>query len=445
MSSFSFPSARNGSRRPVPQRNNPARPHQASPYQRPGSSNAAGNNDDRWQHDLFGASSSLYQPAINVSHLSKIVPGASPSPSLRPFGDATPAPQRLISTTSTTNPAATATTSSNNDLIARIGIKGSSNQRVEDERAAKAERVRMERERREQLRVRKDLEREHEAKLQIAKAEETGFVVQVEGLVYGTSAEDVQTAFGSYGEIKHCFIENEKNSRDGDMLVARITFSRHEDAQTACHKLDGAIADGRPLKVRNVPRSPFPPALPPLSASLDALASSSSSSISVSVNTRGAASPAARGRGRNRMGPSTVPAQAAPPPPVAPIPSKMYADTIVEPVSSRAPTSTRRTDAMDVEMTAVPTGPRRGRPVAAAATPRLVERVVPPPPRAPSLLDRVNGNAGGARGVQGSGQQQPTLAQRLGQTTNARGRAANPRGNAAAAAGGGGSLLSRIV
>lgn len=122
------------------------------------------------------------------------MPGASPSPSLRPFGDATPAPQRLISTTSTTNPAATATTSSNNDLIARIGIKGSSNQRVEDERAAKAERVRMERERREQLRVRKDLEREHEAKLQIAKAEETGFVVQVEGLVYGTSAEDVQVS-----------------------------------------------------------------------------------------------------------------------------------------------------------------------------------------------------------------------------------------------------------
>lgn len=33
-----------------------------------------------------------------------------------------------------------------------------------------------------------------EEKLKIAEFEETGFVVQVEGLVYGTSAEDVQVS-----------------------------------------------------------------------------------------------------------------------------------------------------------------------------------------------------------------------------------------------------------
>jgi uncharacterized protein YggL (DUF469 family) len=42
--------------------------------------------------------------------------------------------------------------------------------------------------------LRKELEKEREEKLKIAEFEETGFVVQVEGLVYGTSGEDVQVS-----------------------------------------------------------------------------------------------------------------------------------------------------------------------------------------------------------------------------------------------------------
>lgn len=47
-----------------------------------------------------------------------------------------------------------------------------------------------------------------------------------------------QTAFASYGEIKHCFIVDEKNAKEGDQLIARITFSKHDEAKTACHKLE---------------------------------------------------------------------------------------------------------------------------------------------------------------------------------------------------------------
>jgi lipase chaperone LimK len=80
--------------------------------------------------------------------------------------------------------------------MTRLGIKGSSNQQAELERQriSRAEKVRAEREKREQLRLRKELEKEREEKLKIAEFEETGFVVQVEGLVYGTSGEDVQVS-----------------------------------------------------------------------------------------------------------------------------------------------------------------------------------------------------------------------------------------------------------
>lgn len=51
----------------------------------------------------------------------------------------------------------------------------------------------------------------------------------------------------------------------------------------------GAIADGRPLKVQHVPRSPFPGPLPPLQEILknDSVSSSSSSSGTASPVTRG--------------------------------------------------------------------------------------------------------------------------------------------------------------
>ena len=129
-------------------------------------------------------------------------------------------------------------------------------------------------------------------------------------------------------------------------MIARITFSRHEDAKTACHKLEyifllldaeylqdadlepipalhsGAIADGRPLKVQNVPRSPFPPSLPPLPAILAANSAPPSPAATPSLPVGPRGSNAGRGRGRARMGPSIV---ATPPAPV-PIPSRVLKD-----------------------------------------------------------------------------------------------------------------------
>ncbi|GAA6059875.1 hypothetical protein JCM10212_007080 [Sporobolomyces blumeae] len=468
--SVTFPPARPRSapvHRPGPHRGNSA--SRPTPYQRPSTGQAPA-ADGKWQHDLFGAGSNLYRPAINVDHLRKVIPGAQPveSASLRPFGAATPAPQRLITTSNdslasasasasapatTTSPfAAAATQSAGGDktsatLATRMGIKGVSNEAQERARAQKAERLKLERERRELLRARKALEKERLELVKIAEQEETGFVVQVEGLIYGTSGEDVQTAFGSYGEIKFCYVVNEKTAKESDELTARLTFSRHEDAATACHKLDGAIADGRPLRVRQVPRSPFPPALPPLPASISSSSAPSSPALSP-VAGRGTR-PSTRPRG---AAPRNAAPQAAAPPPPPPIPSKMYADEIE---SSYAPVASASgypalgstaaaqgsSDAMDVEMDdapAIPTGPRhgtaagrargRGRGGPGGAATRAVGPGVVAPPAllrplpsqpAPSLLARVGG-AGGNGGVpsaagRGKGKPgaAPSLAQRL--------------------------------
>ncbi|GAA6020754.1 hypothetical protein JCM11491_003519 [Sporobolomyces phaffii] len=495
--SFSFPPARNGQpNRPRPQRVN-SNSHKAAPYQRPTSlasstSSSASPAEGKWQHDLFGASSDLYKPSINVSHLAKLIPGSRPSASLRPFGDATPAPERLISTS--TNPVAPpaapgqsgAAQDGGQDLMTRLGIKGSSNHQAQQElqrqererqRLERSEKVRIERERREQLRIRKELEKDYADNLRIAEFEETGFVVQVEGLVFGTSGEDVQTAFASYGEIKHCFIVNDKTAREGDQLTARITFSRHEDAKTACHKLDGAIADGRPLRVHHVPRSPFPAALPPLADNFASIPSGTTGVSNVPpTGPRGG--PTGRGRGRGRMAPSTIDTLPAPvtvpaPAPV-PIPSKMYADSIAEayPVQPLpVPVPAVNHSMMDVDMndSPVPTGPRRGGGRArdgARAGPAVLGRVQQPQPPAAapvSLLDRMNGGGASTKAAMPAtgrrGQPPPpsgpkSLAERMGQTAarggstagaNANARGKGARGNATAATtGGGGSLLNRL-
>ncbi|GAA5854415.1 hypothetical protein JCM5353_006712, partial [Sporobolomyces roseus] len=143
--SFSFPPARPRSQatnRPQPQRLN-SNNNRTTPYQRPGNftsstpsnaSTSTGSSSGKWQHDLFGESSDLYKPSINVQHLSRIIPGAQPIPqqqsaSLRPFGDATPAPQRLISTASNPLPPPPPPPTTlpvqqqqNPDLFTRLGI-----------------------------------------------------------------------------------------------------------------------------------------------------------------------------------------------------------------------------------------------------------------------------------------------------------------------------------
>ncbi|GAA5861325.1 hypothetical protein JCM1840_005335 [Sporobolomyces johnsonii] len=398
----------------------------ANPYERPSTPSV----DGKWQHDLFSADSDLYRPKINVKELMRKLPGAAqvPSPSLRPFGAATPAPQLLLSASAPAapvpTPAPTAPVAQQPDMFARLGIKGSSDAAAEKERQrqAKLQRAKAERERKEQLRLRKELEAEREIKVKIAQEEDLGFVVQVEGLVYGTSAEDVQTAFGSYGEIRFCFIVNEKTATEQDELVARLTFTRYDDAATACSKLDGAVADGRPLKVQQVSRSPMPPALPPLAA--------------ITAATAAPAIP---------TGPRAVPA--AP----APAPSKMYADEIEDIASSLVPTAST-SDSMDVDMAdtpSIPTGPRNGfaagrgvrggrggrgggaAPQGGAAAGGLLNRLAP---TAPAAM-----RGGGASAAQQQQQKAGlSLAERLGGTSNGK------RQGGKGAAGGEPSLLTRL-
>lgn len=487
--SFSFPPARNGTNRPQPQRSTTS--HKSSPYQRPGASFHSATtgsrhenveNSGKWQHDLFGSSSDLYQPSINVAHVSRIIPGsttrAPASASLKPFGDQTPAPQKLIHpnhpppATTTATPAGDG--SESKDLMTRLGIKGSSNHQQqqrekERQREQRAEKVRLERERREQQRLRKELEKEWQAKQEIAALEDTGSVVQVEGLVYGTSAEDVQTAFGSYGEIKHCFIVDEKAAKEGDQLIARITFSRYDDAKTACHKLDGAIADGRPLHVRNVQRTPFPDALPPFAATP---ASTPAVSATVTTSASSTSSPAlpvgpragnaVRGGGRSKMGPAIIAPTPAQVPVPSSIPSKMYADTIERvyqtPTSSVTATN-NDIDSMDVEMDQVPISREPGR---RGGRGTIAQNFPTQPPRpGVSLLDRIkttnNQGAGSARadhrsGGPGSSNSMPSGPKSLAERLNPNGLATKgtkKKGSIGTGVNsrtttGGGSLLARL-
>lgn len=162
--------------------------------QRPSASTSTSTSnasDGKWQHDLFGQDSDLYNPSINLATFSSRVPGWNEtSPSLRPFGPNTPAAQALIVT-----PTGQVTSYNPNVQQApsiptgpAIGIKGT------NAAAGHSVRKQQQRDRAELLRQRKELEKQRQETVKIAKEEELGFVVEVAGLVAGTSAEDVQAS-----------------------------------------------------------------------------------------------------------------------------------------------------------------------------------------------------------------------------------------------------------
>uniref|UniRef100_A0A0K3CJ51 FGENESH: predicted gene_9.175 protein n=1 Tax=Rhodotorula toruloides TaxID=5286 RepID=A0A0K3CJ51_RHOTO len=408
-----FPPKRGGGGgRPGPQRVNSAG-GRANPYSRPPP--AAPAADGKWQHDLFGANSDLYNPSINFSAIRAKLPAQQQtSPSLRPFGAATPAAQAVLS--APTAPVATVQQSG-----AALGIKGS-NAAAQREAARRAnlERMAAQKERAELIRQRKELEKERQEKVKIAKEEDLGFVVQVDGLVAGTSAEDVQTAFGSYGEIRFCFIVDPAASE----LSARLTFTRYDDAAAACSKLDGAIADGRPLSVKQTSRTPMPPPLPPLPKH-----SVGPALVGTSSATGAAASVPTGPRSQRRAQPAQVQTAI----PVEP-PSKMYADQIEaaeRAAAAAAAAAQNGGNGMDVDMadsSAISAGPRgrgavpRGRgpvhaPGAVAATQQRQQQPINPlaarlgvnVPSGPAAM-RQQGANGRAQGAAGAG----SLAARLG-------------------------------
>ncbi|BGO96551.1 hypothetical protein NBRC10513v2_000489 [Rhodotorula toruloides] len=447
-----FPPKRGGGGgRPGPQRVNSAG-GRANPYSRPPP--AAPAADGKWQHDLFGANSDLYNPSINFSAIRAKLPAQQQtSPSLRPFGAATPAAQAVLS--APTAPVATVQQSG-----AALGIKGS-NAAAQREAARRAnlERMAAQKERAELIRQRKELEKERQEKVKIAKEEDLGFVVQVDGLVAGTSAEDVQTAFGSYGEIRFCFIVDPAASE----LSARLTFTRYDDAAAACSKLDGAIADGRPLSVKQTSRTPMPPPLPPLPKH-----SVGPALVGTSSATGAAASVPTGPRSQRRAQPAQVQTAI----PVEP-PSKMYADQIEaaeRAAAAAAAAAQNGGNGMDVDMadsSAISAGPRgrgavpRGRgpvhaPGAVAATQQRQQQPINPlaarlgvnVPSGPAAM-RQQGANGRAQGAAGAG----SLAARLGGNGQAAsavsgakgGRGGRGGGGQAASAGqGGSSLLARL-
>ncbi|GAA5844712.1 hypothetical protein JCM11251_007356 [Rhodosporidiobolus azoricus] len=447
MASFSFPPARagRGGGRPQPQRTGSAG-SRASPYQRPSSSGSTPSTPtDKWQHDLFGEGSDLYNPSLNSGALKSKLRGwgdDTPSASLRPFGAATPAAQPIRATVQQVQQQAPANGTgravpAQGQQQQQFGIKGRSDQAAERRRLQQEkERAQQEQKELRELRQKQEREREREEKAKIAREEDKGTVVQVEGLVSGTSAEDVQTAFGSYGEIRFCFIVNPTAAS----LIARLTFSKHEDATTACSKLDGAVADGRPLRVKQVTRTPMPEPLPPLPKML-----AGGAGAAVPTGPRGVAGAPTGPRGRQASKAATVPAP-------APIPSKMYADGV------EAAQQSVVGDSMDVDMApptssaAAPTGPRRGRGRGAAVVPAapLAPGARPGPP--PSLAQRVGVTPAATAGRQQQQQQQAvpqSLAARLGVANGApaaAGGAGKGKKGKAGAAGAvqGNSLLARL-
>jgi len=85
--------------------------------------------------------------------------------------------------------------------------------------------------------------------------------VRIEHLVEGTTAEDVKTAFQDFGTILSCSVEPARNQE----LNAIVIFKLKVDADVAVSRLDGAVADGRKLRVYTTTlgvSSPFHPLHP---------------------------------------------------------------------------------------------------------------------------------------------------------------------------------------
>jgi hypothetical protein len=74
-----------------------------------------------------------------------------------------------------------------------------------------------------------------------------GNVVEVRGLVAGTSADDVKAIFQQCGPVTESKLMSTKNGGD---VVVRVVFKNPKDAQAAVIKFDGQNADGKRLGVK---------------------------------------------------------------------------------------------------------------------------------------------------------------------------------------------------
>ncbi|KAH9073094.1 hypothetical protein EDB83DRAFT_2360811 [Lactarius deliciosus] len=85
--------------------------------------------------------------------------------------------------------------------------------------------------------------------LSIRGASTRGNVVEVTGLVKGTTAEDVEAIFKRCGPITQSSVKQSHGNAD---VTVRLTFKQENDAREAVRVFDQQVADGRTLGVRVV-------------------------------------------------------------------------------------------------------------------------------------------------------------------------------------------------
>ena len=75
------------------------------------------------------------------------------------------------------------------------------------------------------------------------------FILKVDNLTYRTTPEDLKRAFEKYGDVGDVYIPRDRFSRESRGF-AFVRFFHNRDAEDAMESMDGAIVDGREMRVQ---------------------------------------------------------------------------------------------------------------------------------------------------------------------------------------------------
>ncbi|KAI0214857.1 Serine/arginine-rich splicing factor 2, partial [Lamellibrachia satsuma] len=73
--------------------------------------------------------------------------------------------------------------------------------------------------------------------------------LKVDNLTYRTTPEDLKRAFEKYGDVGDVYIPRDRFSRESRGF-AFVRFFHNRDAEDAMESMDGAIVDGREMRVQ---------------------------------------------------------------------------------------------------------------------------------------------------------------------------------------------------
>ena len=73
--------------------------------------------------------------------------------------------------------------------------------------------------------------------------------LKVDNLTYRTTPEELKRAFEKYGEVGDVYIPRDRFSRESRGF-AFVRFHHNRDAEDALDSMDGALVDGRELRVQ---------------------------------------------------------------------------------------------------------------------------------------------------------------------------------------------------